>query len=162
MDVADCLAAMRAALSDADAELTMVLGGHREVTRARLWRDQVLVDWEPDERAGGCLLRPELVERLSALHATMDVGADELRIRASGRVLVALSPQHRELVAGLGGEQRVELRVRLRFGAGIYAGGEERYVVVQGGRQGELLRITATVTARPAKPTSPRTSRAPK
>jgi hypothetical protein len=69
MSVERCLAAVESALLDADATLSTDLGGHRESTTARLWRGQVLVDWEPDARAGDCLLRPELLRRLIALGA---------------------------------------------------------------------------------------------
>src|SRR4029453_18460443 len=83
MDVEASLVAMQSTLADADAELVMVLGGHREVTQARLWQGKVLVDWEADEQAGGCLLRPELVRRLIALHAQATSAGGELRLRAS-------------------------------------------------------------------------------
>jgi hypothetical protein len=162
MDLAASLMAIRSTLADADAELTTVLGGHREVTQARVWKGQVLVDWEPDEQAGGCLLRPELVERLIALHAIADLRSDELRIRASGRVLASLSAAHRELVGRLGGEQHVEMRARLRFADGVYLGGEERYAMIERGLPVELLQVSATVRARPAKPVSPHTSPAPR
>ena len=82
---------MEAAVADADAELTTVLGGHRESVQARLWRGRVLVDWEPDDSAGDCLLRPELLRRLLALHAQPELTARELRIQAPGRTVAALS-----------------------------------------------------------------------
>src|SRR5205823_12979552 len=99
MDVAACVAAMQAALADAQADLVTTLGGQIEQTSARVWRGQVLIDWEPDEQAGGCLLRPELVQRLLALHAQAEVVEDELRLRAGANVLRAQSPQHPQLVA---------------------------------------------------------------
>src|SRR6266540_7227708 len=67
------------------------------------------------------LFRPALVRRLLALHAdaTLTAGGSVLRLRASGRIVVALSDTHAQLVAQLGGASRVELRARLRFSAGV-------------------------------------------
>src|ERR1700716_453689 len=98
MDVESCLASVEAALADADADLSTDLGGHRELTSARLWRGQVLVDWEPDPQAGGCLLRPALLRRLIALHAEVVREDAGLRINAPGRVVAGLSAEHADLV----------------------------------------------------------------
>ena len=54
MDLEAWLASVERALADGDATLSTELGDHRETTNARLWRGQVLVDWEPDSQAGGC------------------------------------------------------------------------------------------------------------
>jgi hypothetical protein len=159
MDLEASLAVMQSTLADADAELVTVLGGHREVTQARLWQGKVLVDWESDEQAGGCLLRPELVRRLLALHAQATQASGEVRLRASGRVVAALSETHRDLVAQLGGPDRVEMRARLRFGgAGVYRGGEETYSVLDSGRRLDVVRLNVSVSPRAAQPTSPRKS----
>src|ERR1051326_1968077 len=110
-----CLARIEAALADADATLSTGLGDHQELTCARLWRGQVLVDWEPDPLAGGCLLRPALLRRLIALRARVEERMDGLVIHAPGRIVTALSPQHAGLVRQLGGAPRVELSARLRI-----------------------------------------------
>jgi hypothetical protein len=156
MDVAASLASVEAALADADADLSTDLGGLRETTRARLWRGQVLVDWEPDRAAGGCLLRPDLLRRLIALHAQIDGDAATLRITAAGRVVAGLSPEHADLVARLGGARRVELRATLRFAAGAYLGGHETYYLLERGQRVAILRLTADVQPR----TSPTTKTA--
>jgi hypothetical protein len=159
MDVAAALAAMHSTLADADVELVTVLGGHREITQARLWHGTVLVDWEPDDQAGGALLRPELMQRLIALHAEIMTSSKlELRLRASGRVVAALSDAHRELVTQLGGPSRVELRTRLRFSSGVYQGGDERYAVLDAGRRLEVLALTVQVSPRTSQAAPPRTS----
>jgi hypothetical protein len=150
MDLATCLAAMEATLADADADLVTVLGGQREEARARLWHGQVLVDWEPDEHAGGCLLRPALIRRLIALHASLDLGDKQVLLRADGKVLEALSPAHRQVVAQLGGASRVELRARLQFVDGRYTGGEERFAVLERGRRVEVLLLNVAVSSRVA------------
>jgi hypothetical protein len=147
---------MERALDDGQADLTTRLGAHREHARARLWQGQVLVDWEADEVAGGCLLRPALVRRLLALHATLEAGsAHSIGLRADGRIVCALSPRHAQFAERLG--PLPELRLRLRFEGphGAYSGGEETYRV--GGSV--LLRVTAQVC--PAPPGSARTSPAP-
>src|SRR5437660_3887093 len=105
-DVAACLDSVEAGLANADAQLTTDLGGHHELTSARLWRGQVLVDWEPDPQAGGCLLRPALLRRLIALRANINSEADVLRISATGRIVAGLSAEHADLVARLGGARR--------------------------------------------------------
>src|SRR5579859_4869164 len=100
MNLEACLASVDAALADSDARLSTDLGDHHESTIARLWRNQVLVDWEPDEQAGDCLLRPALLRRLIALHADVDTTpADALHISAPGRIVAALSSEHADLVA---------------------------------------------------------------
>jgi hypothetical protein len=161
VDVTAALEAMQSTLADADAELVTVLGGHREVTRARVWQGKVLVDWEPDDRAGDCLLRPKLLARLTALHAGASVRDEELRIRAHGRIVAGLSDAHRDLVAQLGGTARVELRARLRFRGGSYRTGEESYEVVERGRRVEVLKLSVRLERRVAAAESPRTSPAP-
>jgi hypothetical protein len=163
MTVQALLEAMDSTLADADAELVTVLGGHREVTKARVWQGKVLVDWEADEQAGGCLLRPALVRRLIALHAETRVptSESELRLRASGRIVAALSEVHRDLVAQLGGPTRVELRARLRFTTGVYDGGEETYVVLDRGQRLEVVKLSARLVRRALHPASPRTWPAP-
>ena len=158
MNVEGCLAAVESALMDADATLSTDLGGHREVTSARLWRGQVLVDWEPDTRAGGCLLRPDLLRRLIALHATVGLKDDVMTLRAAGRVVAALSPAHAELVHQLGGASRVELVAHLNFKGDEYLGGDETYRLVRGGSRVPLLRLVANVRVRTAHAASPRTS----
>jgi hypothetical protein len=161
MDLAAYLARVEATLENADADLLTDLGGHHETTNARLWRGQVLVDWEPDPSAGDCLLRLELLKRLIALHAHVEAQADLLRIIAPGRVVAGLSTEHTDLVARLGGARRVELRATLRFHGQEYRGGEEAYYVVERGQRVALLRINADVRPRRTREVLPRTSRAP-
>jgi len=160
VDVERCLAAVEAALQDADVTLSTELGGQREVTTARLWRGQVLVDWEPDTRAGGTLLRPDLLRRLIALDARVTLKANVLTLRASGRVVAALSSTHAELTQQLGGPTRVELLVDLRFRGDEYLGGDESYFLARGGSRAPLVRLHAEVRVRPSRATSPRTSHA--
>ncbi len=150
MDVAACVAAMDATLADAYAQLVTSLGGQEERTEVRLWRGQVLIDWEPDEAAGGCLLRPGLVKRLLSLHAQVSAEPDELRIRASGNIVSSLSAQHKQLVAQLGGPGHVEMRAALRFQEGRYSGGEERYAVIERGHRVDVLTLRAAVSTRVA------------
>lgn len=164
MDLDARLTSVEAALADADADLSTDLGGLRETASARLWRGQVLVDWEPDTQAGGCLLRPELLRRLVALHAQVDQAGDVVKVVAPGRIVAALSADHADLVARLGGARRVELRAELRFDGGVYRGGRETYYLVERGRRVALLRLTADVRPRltgQAPEGSPRTSPAP-
>jgi hypothetical protein len=157
VDLEGCLAVMREALANADAELITGLGHHREVTSARVWQGQVLVGWEPDEAAGGLLLRPALLARLLALHAGATLEGETLRIEAPGRIVAGLSPRHAELVQRMGGARRAALRVVLEFRGGTYTGGEEVYCMVQQGQSAPVLRLSAEVRAR-ARPESPRTS----
>jgi hypothetical protein len=160
-DVESCLASVEAAVADADAELSTDLGDHHEVTRARLWRNQVLVDWEPEPQAGGCLLRPDLLRRLVALHARVDRVADGLRISAPGRIVAALSVEHADLVARLGGARRVEMQLALHVDADVYRGGWETYYLVERGQRSALLRLKADVRPRQVREASRRRSPAP-
>lgn len=164
MDVQARLDSVEVALADADADLSTDLGGHHELTSARLWRGQVLVDWEPDAQAGGCLLRSALLRRLVALHADVELEADVMRITAPGRIVVGLSAEHADLVARLGGARRVELRAALHFEGDIYRGGQETYYLVERGQRHALLRLNADVRPRHARArgASPRRSPAPK
>jgi hypothetical protein len=166
MDVGACLDNVAAALTDADAELWTDLGGHHEATRARLWRGQVLVDWEPDAQAGGCLLRVDLLRRLVALHAHLELDGETLRITAPGRVVAGLSAEHADLVKRLGGARRVELQATLRFVNQRYRGGQEVYYVLERGQRVALLRLSAEVRPREqpglARGASPRRSPVPK
>jgi hypothetical protein len=161
VDEQACLDSVETALADADADLSTDLGDYHEVTRARLWRKQVLVDWEPDPQAGGCLLRPDLLRRLIALHAHVEADADGLHISAPGRIVAALSAEHSDLVARLGGARRVEMRATLRFEDQVYRGGQETYYLVDRGQRLPLLRLTADVRPRPVREASRRTSPAP-
>src|SRR6516165_10208665 len=108
-DVPTALATVEAALLDADARLSTDLGDRREVTTARLWRGQVLVDWEADAQAGDCLLRIELLRQLVELRAHTRFAGNELVVQAPGRIVAALSPEHAALVRRLGGARRVEM-----------------------------------------------------
>jgi hypothetical protein len=155
-DLEPYLAQVEAVLADAEVRLETDLGGYVERTTARLWRGQVLVDWEPDATAGDCLLRADLLRRLIALHASVTTVDDRrLLIRAPGRVVAAVSAEHADLVKRLGGARRVELQLALRFQEGSYRGGEETYLLVERGQTSVLLRLVADVTARAG---SPRTS----
>jgi hypothetical protein len=155
------LARIESALLDGDARLSTDLGDRREETTARLWRGQVLVDWEADTQAGDCLLRVELLRQLVGLRARTCFVADDLDVQAPGRMVAALSSEHAALVRRLGGARRVEMALRLRFVANTYVGGEEVYSLVERGRHVPLLRLTADVTVRTPRTTSPRTSPAP-
>ena len=152
------LAAVEAALDDADADLATDLGGRREASAARLWHGQVLIDWQPDDQAGDCLLRPDLLRKLSG-HVTRE-SPTEVDLKVPGRVVAALTRQHAELVRSLGGARRIELLMHLRFDNATYVGGEEAYSVVTARRPTELLRLTAKVRLR-AHTALPRTSPAP-
>jgi hypothetical protein len=152
---------MERALESGVAELRVEIGGHEEVTQARLARGQVLVDWEPDDAAGGCLLRPALVRRLLLLNAQVRTADDEVIVRAQPRVVRSLSEQHARLVAGLQPAPSLCLRLRFDGPAGAYSGGEERYEApARRGRRAQdgavMLRLTARLL-----PASPRTSSAP-
>jgi len=164
MDVEACLGSVEAATADADADLSVDLGGQREQSSARLWRGQVLVDWEPDPQAGGCLLRPALLRRLIALHATVEQKNDVVRISAAGRIVAGLSAEHADLVTRLGGARRVELQATLRFDGAVYRGGDEIYFLVERGQRQALVRVSADVRPRISRgpEASPRTSRAPR
>jgi hypothetical protein len=160
-DLEAYLTAIEAALMDADANLSTDLGGQRTHTTARLWRGQVLVDWEPDAKAGDCLLRPALLRRLIDLHAKIELSHDSLVVEAPGRVVAGLSPEHAALVRQLGGARRVAMLVRLLFAADEYRGGTETFHVVERGQRTQLLRIQAEVRVRPAREASRHTSRVP-
>jgi hypothetical protein len=161
-DLEAALANVEVALLDADARLSTDLGDRQEVTTARLWRGQVLVDWEADAQAGDCLLRVDLLRRLVALRARTRFAGDDLVVQAPGRIVAALSSEHAGLVRRLGGARRVELTLRLRFAGNVYVGGEETYSLVERGRHVPLLRLIAEVSVRTPRAASPRTSPAPK
>jgi hypothetical protein len=158
VDVESCLASVERALEDGDATLSIHLGDHHETATARLWRGQVLIDWEPDLQAGGCLLRVALLRRLIALHARVALSDNALTLQAAGRVVASLSAAHADLVRRLGGAGRVELLVKLDFADGIYGGGDEVYHVVGRGQRAPLVRVRAEVRLRSARATSPNTS----
>ena len=153
-----CLASVEQALHDADATLSIRLGDHHETATARLWRGQVLVDWEPDAQAGGCLLRVALLRRLIALHAHVSLCETAVTLRAPGRVVAGLSAAHADLVRRLGGARRVALLVRLEFADGVYTGGDEAYHVVDRGQRVPLVSVHADVRVRSARAASPHTS----
>lgn len=153
------LEAVQAAVEDGDAELATDLGGRRESTAARLWHGQVLIDWQPDDQAGDCLLRPVLLRKLLA-HVTHK-SPSELELNVPGRAVAALSEQHADLVRRLGGARRLELILRLHFDNGTYIGGEETYSLVQRGQSRALLTLSARVRLR-AHTASRRTSPAPR
>ena len=139
---------IEAALEDADATISTGLGDHQESTTARLWQGQVLVDWEPDARAGGCLLRPALLRRLVALHARVDSRPNRLSVIAPGRILEALSPDHADLVRRLGGPRRLEIEIRLQFAEGDYLGGDETYWLVDATHRHPLLQLNVRLQVR--------------
>lgn len=152
------LQAVEAGLQDADAELATDLGGRRESAAARLWQGQVLIDWQPDDQAGDCLLRPDLLRKLLA-HVTRESAA-EVTLQVPGRVVAALGAQHAELVRRLGGARRIELLINLSFDAATYLGGTETYSLVQRRKPSPLLRLSAQVRVR-SRTALPRTSPAP-
>ena len=158
MEVESCLAGVELALEDGDATLSIQLGDHHETASVRLWRGQVLVDWEPDVQAGGCLLRVALLRRLIALHAHVSLFDAAMTLRAAGRVVAGLSAAHADLVRRLGGARRVELLVRLEFTDGVYTGGAEAYHVVDRGQRVPLVSVHANVRVRSARAASPNTS----
>jgi hypothetical protein len=158
VDVERWLASVEQALEDGDATLSIHLGDHHETATARLWRGQVLVDWEPDVQAGGCLLRVAQLRRLIALHAQVSLLDQTMTLRAPGRVVAGLSPEHADLVRRLGGARRVELLVRLDFADATYTGGVETYHVVDRGQRLPLLSVRAEVRVRSARAASPNTS----
>lgn len=138
---------MAAALGDADVRLVVEMGGLREVTEARAWQGQVLVEWERDEDAGGCLLRPELVRRLALLGARVtEDGPLGLRVRAAPRVVASLSPRHAGLAAQLGRAPALDLTLHADA-KGHYTGGTEMYHA-EGARSTPLLRLDAAVRRR--------------
>jgi hypothetical protein len=158
VDLETALASVEAALLDADVRLLTDLGDRREVTTARLWRGQVLVDWEADAQAGDCLLRVGLLRRLVDLHAQARFAGEDLLLQAPGRSVANLSGEHAALVRRLGGARRVELTLRLRFAGDAYLGGEEVYSLVEHARRVPLIRLTADVAVRTPRRASPRMS----
>jgi len=155
------LSAVEAALEDADAELITDLGGRQEVTSARLWRGQILVDWQPDAQAGDCLLRPAVLRHLVEGRASVTATTAEVTLVAPGRLVSALSDEHAALVRRLGGTRRITLTIRLGFSNGAYTQGEETYSLIDKGRPNPLLRLTAHIKLRTPRRASPRTSPAP-
>jgi hypothetical protein len=165
------LARMETVLANGEAQISLTMGGYTDVTTARLWQGDVLVDWERDDFAGGCLLRPSLVRRLVVLGATIEGDSTlgisrEFRVlvRARPRVVQSLSERHARLAAQLGGQASLELT--LRFAGreqGPYLGGEEVYALEPSARQrlrrgsagaseaAVLLHLAAEVKARPAR-----------
>jgi hypothetical protein len=158
IDIEGRLASIEQALEDGDATLSIQLGDHHETATARLWRGQVLVDWEPDLQAGGCLLRVAQLRRLIALHAQVALSGRAMMLRAPGRVVAGLSAEHADLVRRLGGARRVELFVQLDFADATYAGGVETYHVVDRGQRLPLLSVRAEVRVRSPRAASPNTS----
>jgi hypothetical protein len=162
----DWLERMEEALVGATAELRFEMGGHQEVTQARLARGQVLVDWERDDAAGGCLLRPALVRRLLLLNARVHTEGCDVVVQAEPRVIQSLSQQHARLMAGLQPPPSLCLRLRFDGPAGAYTGGEERYEAPsRSGRRARaapvMLRLTARLLPAQSRPASPQTSTAP-
>lgn len=138
---------MEAALRDADVQLTIEMGGLCEESTARVWQGQVLVDWELDNDAGGCLLRPHLVRRLVELGARVaEESPTRLRLRGAPRVVAALGPGHAGLASGVAGSPALELTLT-RDDAGTYLGGTEDYHLA-GRRAAPLLRLEARVRPR--------------
>lgn len=164
--IQSALAAMEEALANADAEMTLTMGGYQEVSTARVWQGSVLVEWERDDTAGGVLLRPELVARLVALGTPVEpgpstAGAKSISLHASPRIVAALSPHHAQLARQLGGA--AALHITLHFdAAGSYVGGEERYAVqprggkraARAGTEAPLLRLIAGVRRRATPPST--------
>jgi hypothetical protein len=161
-DIDSALARVEVALLDADARLSTDLGDRQEVAVARLWRGQVLVDWEADTQAGDCLLRVELLRQLVASRAQIRFAGNEVMLQAPGRTVATLSSDHAALVRRLGGARRIEMTLRLRFVDETYVGGEETYSLIERGRRVPLLRLTAEVKVRTPRAASPRTSPAPR
>lgn len=129
--IARRVAGMEAALVDANADISVTLGGLTETTRARIVQGRVLVEWEPDDSAGGVLLRPVLVRRLLALNARVRVAPHNVLLQTPPRVMRALSPAHAALADRFPARRAPELLVRLRFApaSGDYQGGDETYSV---------------------------------
>ncbi len=159
-DLEDLLTRMDAVLQNAEGDLTVQMGGLTEPSRVHVWQGQVLVDWERDEEAGGCLLRPALVRRLVQLGARLEARDDCHRIVGSAPVVAALSPYHQRLASQLGRPPALELTLRLDALGGAYLGGEERYLVRGPGGASTMLLLTARLRPRPPSP-SPRTPPGP-
>ncbi len=154
---------MEQALVDGYADLDLEIGGHHELSRARLARGQVFVDWERDESAGGCLLRAALVRRLLLLNARVRAETTDVVLTAGPELVSRLSDEHERLVRGVSPKPTLMLRLRFDGPDGAYRGGEERYdVPLPGrGRASTILRLRAQVRAVSAPPTSEQTSSAP-
>jgi hypothetical protein len=154
---------MEHALADAYAELDLEIGGHHELSRARLTRGQVFIDWERDDSAGGCLLRVALVRRLLLLNARVRSEPTVVVLTAGPELLSRLSDEHERLVRGVSPKPTLTLRLRFAGPDAAYIGGEERYdVPLPGrGRASTILRLRAQVRTVSAPPTSEQTSRAP-
>ncbi len=158
-DLEDLLSGMQAALENAEGELSVRMGGLQETSRVRVWQGQVLVDWERDEQAGGCLLRPALVRRLALLGARFRRDGLCHRITAPAQVVRALSPYHERLAAHTPRPPSLELTLRFDADAG-YQGGEERYEVRGQRDPSTVLLLAVTLHRRSAAP-SARTSLEP-
>lgn len=162
MNLEECFASVEAALADGDARLSTVLGAHlQEVTHVRLWRGQVLVDWEPDAEAGDCLFRPALLRRLVLLDARVTLKPNALELHASERMVAALSARHAELVQSLRHVGRFDLSVRLRFEQQTYREGLEMHTLIRNGHHIALMRLEADVKVRAPRAASPNTSPLP-
>jgi hypothetical protein len=157
---------MEQALVEGSADLDLEIGGHHELSHARLARGQVFVDWEPDDTAGGCLLRAALVRRLVLLNARVRREPAAVVLTAGPPLLRRLSDEHARLVQGVVPQPTLMLRLRFDGPDGAYAGGEERYEVPHQGRgradvSPVILRLRVRLRAAATRPTSGRTSSAP-
>ena len=155
VDVEAFLTSVERAAADADATLSTDIGSHRERTAARLWKGQVLVDWEPDPTTGDILLRPELLRRLVAFTRTSrsrEVICRSRRRGGSWRVSVRSMPSWSSVWAARGGSScRMTLRLR-----GRDLSRRRRGVSAGRARSGAVaVEVSAEVTAREG---SPRTS----
>jgi hypothetical protein len=152
---------VESALDDADVQLATDLGGRQELTSARVWHGDVLVDWLPDPLAGDCLLHTALLRQLLDLGGRVSYENQGVVVSAPGRAVASLSDHHASLVRRLGGARRITLTLRLRFSQGAYLGGEETFSLANGRRPNPLLRLSVDVRVRQGR-ASPRTSPAPK
>jgi hypothetical protein len=153
---------MEEALVDGYAELDLEIGGHHELTRARLAHGQVLVDWERDDAAGGCLLRAALVRRLLLLNARVRWQPPTVMLTAGPQLLKHLSEEHERLVRGVTPPPLLSLRLRFDGPAGAYVGGEERYDSGRAASSTMILRLRARLRPAAARPRSAQTSSAPR
>ncbi len=154
-DLDPYLRRMDAALADADAEITVALGGLVETISARVWMGQVMVEWERDESAGGLLLHPRLVERLAALGGTPKLDGESVGFDVGPQVVRALDAYRLRLGGQLGTSPHLRLTLRFDGPGGAYTGGEEAYVVPGTKRETTLLRLTAQVTPRAPRAVAP-------
>jgi len=158
---------MEESLVDGYADLDLEIGGHHERTQARLAHGQVLVDWERDDTAGGCLLRPALVRRLLLLNARVRCEPRAVELTAGAQLLSRLSEEHARLVRGVAPQPTLSLRLRFDGPSlAAYVGGEERYEVPSLGRgrattPTTILRLRARLRPAATPPTSAQTSSAP-